>query len=268
MRKLINIKRSYRVISSILSSQYALMLEYRAEIILWALSGLLPLFMLAIWQDADVLSKLDLSRLELRKYFISAFLVRQFTAIWVIFLFERDNIEGRLSPLLLQPVNPFWRYYFSHIAEQLTRLPFVIFFLTLLILFIPELNLTFDIFNVLLSILVILSTFTIRFLMHWLFSMACFWTDRASAVERLLLIPYVFLSGLVAPLEAYPESIQNFSRMTPYPYLIAFPSKVLMGDFTYLSIFFKGIIIWGVVFFILSKIIWKLGLKKYSAMGS
>ena len=42
----------WRVARALLVSQYALMLEYRAEIVLWALSGVLPLIMLGVWSGS------------------------------------------------------------------------------------------------------------------------------------------------------------------------------------------------------------------------
>ena len=45
-------KRStLRLARVLLSSQYATMLEYRAEIALWALSGVLPFVMLGLWSE-------------------------------------------------------------------------------------------------------------------------------------------------------------------------------------------------------------------------
>ena len=41
-----------RVARALFTSQYALMLEYRAEIALWALSGVLPLIMLGVWSGS------------------------------------------------------------------------------------------------------------------------------------------------------------------------------------------------------------------------
>ena len=46
--------------AALLGSQYALMLEYRAEIALWALSGLLPVIMLALWSQAPAGAALGL----------------------------------------------------------------------------------------------------------------------------------------------------------------------------------------------------------------
>jgi hypothetical protein len=113
-----------RVARALLVSQVALMGEYRAEIALWALSGLLPFIMLALWRQAPAGAALGLGPEGLDRYFLSAFLVRQFSVVWVVFAFEEDALLGRLSPYLLQPLHPLWRYLAAHLAEQLTRLPF------------------------------------------------------------------------------------------------------------------------------------------------
>ena len=45
-----------RIIRVLLGAQYAHMLEYRAEIALWALSGVLPFIMLSVWSGSDARS--------------------------------------------------------------------------------------------------------------------------------------------------------------------------------------------------------------------
>mgnify|MGYP001006983376 CR=1 FL=1 len=45
-------RRALRIARVLLATQYAYMLEYRAEIALWALSGVLPLIMLGVWQGS------------------------------------------------------------------------------------------------------------------------------------------------------------------------------------------------------------------------
>ena len=75
---------------ALVTSQYALMLEYRAEIILWAISGFLPLIMLGIWREAGISLSMGLNDQWLTRYFVSAFFVRQFTAVWVMISFEED----------------------------------------------------------------------------------------------------------------------------------------------------------------------------------
>ncbi|WP_320667658.1 ABC transporter permease [Prochlorococcus sp. MIT 1307] len=256
------------VARSLLVSQYALMLEYRVEIILWAISGILPLIMLGIWKDAGISSNIGLDGDWISKYFISAFVVRQFTAVWVMFSFEEDNIEGRLSPYLLQPINPFWRYYFSHIAEQISRFPIVLVLTSIVFLLLPDSLWLPSISSIILFFIAVFSAFTVRFLLHWVFAMICFWTDRASALERLLLVPYLFLSGLVAPLESFPTLIRKIAYFTPFPYILSFPAKILAGQKMDMFISFSVLYLWGLLFYIIGNILWNAGLRNYSAMGS
>ena len=261
-------KKFKRIALSLFASQYSLMLEYRAEIILWAISGILPLIMLGIWQEASISSDIGFTSQWLNRYFISAFVVRQFTAVWVMVSFEEDNLQGRLSPYMLQPLQPFWRYLSSHIAEQITRLPIVVLILSLIFTFMPEAIWFPGLIRIILFIISLLLAFSMRFLLHWLFSMICFWNDRASAIERLLLIPYLFLSGLTAPLEAFPPSVHKFALFTPFPYILSFPANILSGnDVNYAKSFFV-ILVWLIIFTLLSIMFWKKGVRHYSAMGA
>ena len=259
---------SFKVIKSIFISQYAIMNEYRAEIILWAISGILPLIMLSIWISVDYIGISGLDIDQLRKYFISAFIVRQFTAVWVMVTFEEDLIEGNLSSFLLQPFPVMIRYILSHIAEQFTRLPFVCFMLISLFSLWPSSFWKPNISSFIIALIAIFLGFILRFLLHWCFCMLCFWVERASSIERLLLIPYIFLSGLVAPLEAFPESITGFIMYTPFPYFLAFPSQILSGQNVNLFNGFTISIMWSFSLLVISTIFWRKGVKHYSAMGS
>ncbi len=267
-KKIIHLKKFFRVFIALLTTQYALMLEYRAEIALWAISGILPLIMLGLWSDTNAGNYYGVSNSEITSYFISAFFVRQFTVVWVMFSFEEDNIEGRLSPFLLQPIKPFWRYLTSHLAEQFTRIPFVFLILLLVYLVLPRSIWFPSAPNFLVGIIAIFLAFIVRFLLHWTFSMLCFWNERVSAIEKLLLIPYLFLSGLLAPIEAFPPMVRTIAMATPYPYLLSFPSKIISGQDVNILNVFMVLIGWGVFFLTLSIFAWRKGVRHYSAMGA
>ena len=104
--------RSLRIARTLISVYYAYMVEYRAELIFWVLSGSFPLLFLGLWSQAADSTDLGFSAAELARYFLSVFLVRQFTVVWVIWDFEKEVVQGKLSPLLLQPLDPVWRHFF------------------------------------------------------------------------------------------------------------------------------------------------------------
>lgn len=252
----------------LLSTQYAYMLEYRAEIALWALSGVLPLIMLGVWSGSGAGEAAGFTPAMLTRYFLAAFVVRQFTVVWVIHVFEEDNLQGRLSPFLLQPLHPFWRYLAAHVAEQVTRVPFVAALLALLFLLQPSLLWWPHPADVFWGVLATVAAFILRFLLQGVIAMACFWSERALALERLLLIPYLFLSGLVAPLETFPPGVRAFALATPFPYTVAFPARVLMGAEVNLGAGFLGLALWSGLFLILFLLLWRVGIRRYSAMGA
>jgi ABC-2 type transport system permease protein len=119
-------KAFLRKLAALCSAYYAYMLEYRAELLLWALAGSLPLIMMGLWSEAARAGNFSLSSLEFIRYFLAVFLVRQFSIIWVIWDFEQEVVEGKLSPRLLQPLDPAWHHVASHLMERLARLPFTV----------------------------------------------------------------------------------------------------------------------------------------------
>ncbi len=261
-------KKSYIYkLTTLLKTQYSNMLEYRVEIALWAISGIIPFFMLNIWTNNGLNESINISNVMLSRYFLSAFFVRQFSVVWVVFTFEEDSLLGKISPYLIQPVHPFMRYFAQHIAEQITRFPFALVIAIFFFLFNPESIWMPSFFVIIISIICTFFSFLIQFLMQSIIACLCFWTEKSSSIEKLLFIPTLFLSGLLAPVDSFPEYVKSWIYLTPFPYLIDFPANVLSGNQNIIS---KGIlmqIFWIILFFTIFRNVWKLGTKKYTAMG-
>ena len=255
-------------ISTLLKVQYANMLEYRVEIALWAISGIIPLFMLNIWTNNNLNESININNTMLSRYFLSAFFVRQFSVVWVVFTFEEDSLMGKVSPYLIQPLNPFFRYFAQHIAEQLTRFPFALIIAFFFFIFNSESFWVPNLFILLLSFISTFLSFLIQFLMQSIIACICFWTEKASSIERLLFIPTLFLSGLLAPVVSFPEFVKSWIYITPFPYLIDFPANLLSGNPTNISGGFSMQILWILILFPLFKKAWSEGTKKYTAMGT
>lgn len=260
--------RGLRLARVLLSSQYALMLEYRAETALWAIANLLPFIMLGLWSGAAAASAAGLDRLQLARYFLAAFVVRQFTVVWVIYSFEEDSLQGRLAPYLLQPLLPVWRYVSAHLAEQLTRLPFVVAIVAGFFLLDPAAFWLPSPATLLLGLLAIALGFAVNFLLQHAIALLCFWSERASALERLLTIPILFLSGLVAPLQLFPEPLRHVVLWTPFPYMIDVPAGILAGLPLNATTCFLVLAAWIGLLLPLNVWLWRAGLRRYGAMGA
>ena len=255
-------------IITLLKVQYSNMLEYRVEIALWAISGIIPFFMLNIWTNNNLNESINLSKVMLSRYFLSAFFVRQFSVVWVVFTFEEDALLGKISPYLIQPLNPFFRYIAQHLAEQITRLPFALMIALIFFSFNPESFWAPNLGIVLLSFISTFFSFLIQFLIQSIIACLCFWTEKASSIERLFFIPTLFLSGLLAPVISFPEYVKSWIYITPFPYFIDFPANLLSGNKTNIIGGFLMQLLWISVLFPLFRMTWSRGTKKYTAMGS
>ena len=111
-------------------------------------------------------------------------------------------------------------------------------------------------------------SFLIQFLIQSIIACLCFWTEKASSVERLLFIPTLFLSGLLAPVISFPENVKSWIYLTPFPYLIDFPANLLSGNPLNINNGFIMQAFWIAILFPCFLNIWSKGKKKYTAMGS
>ncbi|ARV58357.1 multidrug ABC transporter permease [Nostocales cyanobacterium HT-58-2] len=261
-------KRIFRKALTFLSVYYAYMVEYRAELILWVLANSLPIILMGVWIQASQGGRFSLSPVDFTRYFITVFLLRQITVVWVVWEFEKEIVEGKLSPRLLQPIDPVWHHIASHVSERAARLPFAVLLLVIFFILYPQAFWLPSLANVLLFILAAVLAFALRFVMQYSFAMLAFWTERASAVENFWFLFYLFLSGMIAPLEVFPEPVRAIVLCTPFPYMIDFPASILVGLPVDLGRGFLSMVGWILLFFGLNRLLWRRGLKRYSGMGA
>ncbi|MBD0347145.1 MAG: ABC-2 family transporter protein, partial [Coleofasciculus sp. Co-bin14] len=79
---------------------------------------------------------------------------------------------------------------------------------------------------------------------------------------------YLFLSGIIAPLEVFPPEVLEVVLWTPFPYLIHFPAAILIGIPVDIVRGISVMLGWSLLFFILNRWLWRKGLKQYSGMGA
>ena len=253
---------------TLLLAHYAHMLEYRAEIFLWALSNSLPIILMGVWIQASSEGNFEFTPQQFARYFFSVFIVRQLTTIWVIWEFEQEIVEGKLSLRLLQPIDPVWHHVARHLAEKMTRIPLIALFCGLFFVLYPDAAWIPGPSNIFLGLGAIALAFILRFAIQYTFAMLAFWTERASAIQQFWFLFYVFLSGTIAPLEVFPDAVRQVVEWTPFPYMMHFPAILLMGlpvDFG------RSILImfaWTIIFIMLNRWLWRKGLKQYSGMGA
>jgi ABC-2 type transport system permease protein len=261
-------KQFFRVSKSLLLTYYAYMLEYRSELLLWALSGSLPFILMGVWTQAAQDGNFGLSSVEFARYFLAVYLVRQLTVVWVIWDFEREIVDGKLSFRLLQPLDPIWHHIWSHIGERFARLPFIFGLVALFFCLYPSAVWIPNLGSLGLFAIAISFAFALQFLMQYTLAMFAFWTEKASAIQEVWFLVYLFLSGAIAPLELFPPAVRSIALWTPFPYILNFPASILTGLKVDFLRSLGVMLVWLALFFVLNRWLWRKGLRQYSGMGA
>ena len=257
-----------RVTKTLFVTYYAYMLEYRAELFIWLLSNSLPFILMGAWLKASETANFGFTALEFIRYFLAVFVVRQFNIVWVIWDFEKELVSGQLSHRLLQPLDPFWHHLMNHIAERVARLPMLVVLIALFFVLYPQSFWIPSLSTGLIATLLVAIAFMLRFLIQYDFGLLCFWTERASAIEQLWFLCYIFLSGIIAPLEVFPPLVRDIVMFTPFPYMVYFPATILVGKAVNIWQGIGVMTVWMGLAFVVNRWLWRKGIKQYSGMGA
>lgn len=256
---------------SLLAVYYAYMVEYRAELVLWALSNSLSFILMGVWHEATSRGSFGVAPIDVVRYFLAVFVIRQLTVVWVIWEVEQDMQRGRMAQFLLAPLDPAWRYVASHVAERFARLPFSVGLVALFFALYPPAVFVPEPERALLAALFCVVAFVLRFLIQYTCALLSFWTERAASVESLVFIVYMFLSGAVAPLDFFPANVKAVVLLTPFPYLVWLPARLIVpASITDIDLLRAALTCgaWLLSLLVLNRIVWFRGLRRHSAQGA
>lgn len=95
------------------------------------------------------------------------------------------------------------------------------------------------------------------------------WADNIWSLMVMLRFVAYFMGGSFFPINFFPEWTQSFLNLTPFPYMISFPVRTIMG-LTNQAEFITGIsflILWALIFMMAASLLWKKGQKNYTGVG-
>jgi ABC-2 type transport system permease protein len=119
-------------------------------------------------------------------------------------------------------------------------------------------------------LLAVVAGFLIFELMGYVFGVISFWTTQSTALYSLAVGAGQFLSGFVAPLEMFPEPLRAVALWLPFRFTIDLPVSILTGraDWTTIGQGLLAAAGWIVFFFALYRLLYRLGLQRYEAVGA
>ena len=211
---------------------------------------------------------------EIQGYTLSKMIEYQF---WILIfdLFVRSHFfsENISSDIRLGRISAFLMYPFSFISYQMT-----LFFSDKLIQFFIG---SFCFLLVLLSgwltvpalaLLLKAGLFILMICLFWFFVQLClgfiaFWLEETWSLNVSVRFISAFFSGSIIPLDLFPKALSDILLWTPFPYLIYFPVKILMGDPVSSLFCFIVLFVWIAILFFFTKWFWHKGLNLYTGAG-
>lgn len=201
-------------------------------------------------------------------YYIVWTLVRNMNIVFTPFGWEIRIREGELSGQLLRPVHPIHYDLGSFIGWKVIVIVFWIPIAAALSLaFRPTLDPT--VMQCIVFFIAIWGAYLIRSMLLWVLGMITFWTTRVSALFTIYFTAELLLSGRLVPMTLMPGWVQGLSWFLPFRWTFGFPITALVGPITRTELLVGVLAQIGWVLFgaLLVKIVWKRGIRKFSAVG-
>jgi len=182
----------------------------------------------------------------------------------------RDIRDGNIKKYLLQPVDMIAYMVCYRVAHKMayivtSALPYaLLFYLCRDVFVVPEDAGTWAAY-----VATLLLGFLLGFFFETAIGMIGFWFLEVTSFLYIINTVNFFVSGQMFPLDLLPPFWAGFLQNLPFQYLAYFPAMVFMGKKTGAELA-TGLAIelaWVVCFFVMSRWLFRLGLKHYSAYG-
>ncbi|MFN3705067.1 MAG: ABC transporter permease [Thermoflexales bacterium] len=262
-----------RIYATLLRMGWAIVMEYRAQIVIWMTNSLLTIVFMLVWLSISRDGPINgYESADFVAYFIVAWVVRNFTAVWASWELDYAIREGRLSPMLLRPLHPIHHEIAINWAEKGIRLFLVLPLAALGLVIWPEAaaRLDWSLLNIALFLVSLALAWLILFMSDYLLGILAFWTTQATAFVQGFFGLRLLLSGTVMPLAMFPAALQQVLRYTPFPYMLHFNVDIAMGRVRgeELLIGLTLQLAWALTCTALVHLLWRAAIRSYSAVGA
>ncbi len=244
-------------------------LEYRINFILNMVSAVVPiLIQVFIWTNIFSFNGINefkgYSRTNIILYMVIAGSLSKLLSIDNHQKIAGEIKNGGLNQYILKPVNHTVYWISNEIGGKLIYclLLYTIFFIISSINNVNQLN------AILFGGIAMYLGVIINFLLYYLISMLSFWFLDISSIFTAVHMIFIFLYGGVLPLDILAKA-NNILYYIPFGLTIFFPVRIFSTTIAQHEILFYILlqVLWIVVLFIVSALLWKKGFKKYTAIG-
>ena len=264
-----DLARAYR---ALLKAAWATTLEYRAQIIIWIVSFLFPMVMMFVWLAVvdEVGPAAGWDQADFVSYYVAATVIRFLTVAWILWDWEEDIRTGSLSVKLLRPLDPFHYYLCDQLGGKIFLLVILVPAVTVAAWLLPVIHYPITLGRMIAVVLSVALGFVLNMVMSSTFGVMAFWFTQSHNLYLLWYGAGQFLNGWIAPLPMFPASFRQVAHVLPFRSTLGFPIEILMGQLTWSEIGFGFAVAggWTLFFLTVYRVLWRIGLRRYEAVGA
>ncbi|MCB9854962.1 MAG: ABC-2 family transporter protein [Phycisphaerales bacterium] len=263
-----------RAFAAMLRVNIANMIQYRAEILLWSVWGIVnPTVLYVMWASAaggsDDGTVAGLDRNGVATYYFSIMIVGHVTAAWDVYEMSYLVRKGSLSPQLLRPILPIWNSITGNLAYKITTMMFVL-PMWAVFFFIVRPHFSTQPWQFGLAAVALVLGAVLNYMMCYTVALIAFWATKLDAVGEIYFGLCMMLGGRVAPIAGLPPVVSELAAVLPFQWMFAFPAELLAGIVTTPQEAMAGLgmqAAWVALTIILFNVVWRAAIRRYSAVS-
>ena len=245
-------------------------LEYRVNFVLSFLFSLVPFSVRVLLWVAVAKHSEFIKVKEVVSYYFVILIVKNITTTNSIMRFSDDIRLGELNKYLLKPYN---YCFYNLMADLPERIVFIVMnFIPLILIYTflhNYINLDLSLIKVFFFIIFLILGYLINFFIDFLIGLYSFYFSKISSLYTSIKVLRSLSSGNIFPLLMLPTKIFFTLQILPFMYTSYVPTMLLLEK-TSFDMILKNLFIsvaWLSVLCLFSAILWKSGMKRYSAYG-
>ncbi|HWL93901.1 MAG TPA: ABC-2 family transporter protein [Phycisphaerae bacterium] len=263
-----------RALAAHFRAHLAVMMQYRGEVLLWSVWGVIsPAVLYAMWSAAasgsssGVIAGYD--QASFAAYFLMMMIVGHVTAAWDVYEMGYLVRSGSMSAQLLKPVLPMWQSIGANMAYKVVTLMFVV-PMWAIFAWIVKPKFQPEWWEVAAGLAAMVLGSALAYLLSYVMAMAAFWAPKLDALGEAFFALSMFAGGRFAPIEALPWYVVPVAKALPFRWMYEFPTELLVGGRLSGAETVWGLIAqlgWLGVLVVAFRVLWRAGLKRYTAVS-
>ncbi len=253
--------RTFRLTRIYITRSFLQWMAWRAFLITLVINQIAgPLLGLAVWSAALP----DDSGIP--NYYLALFVVQLMTVSYENHTLSRGIYSGNFSHDLLKPQPAILPVIGENLAMRCWHVLLGIPVLAMVVMFV---HVSFDVNMLVLAIPATIIAAAIRFLFAYILALLAFWTQQADNAVGFGGVMILLLGGSAIPLNLFPDRIRAIAEMLPFQAMLGFPAAIAAGTIESPQLVEGYVIqvVWLIVAAGISGIVWRRGIRRYTAVG-